>query len=171
VSLAAAYALPTDFPYRPLILFLTFAVVLGTLVVQGFSLPWVIRRLNLTTDEEYQDKLAEAAAQHRAANAAMDRLDQIVAEEEPTPSDEVIDRLRAMTEFRRNGAWERLGGASGADGGETPSATFRRVRQALIAAERDTFLELRDAGRLDDDVLRQVVYELDLEEAMLDWRN
>jgi CPA1 family monovalent cation:H+ antiporter len=171
VSLAAAYALPQHFPFRELILFLTFAVVLGTLVLQGFSLPWLIRKLDLSNDEDYQDKLAEAAAQHRAANAAMDRLDQIVAEEQPTPAGEVVDRLRAMTEFRRNGAWERLGGASGADGGETPSATFRRVRQSLIAAERETFLQLRDAGRLDDDVLRQIVYELDLEEAMLDWRS
>ena len=57
VSLAAAFALPHDFPSRELILFLTFAVVLGTLVFQGFSLPWVIRKLTLATNEEYQDKL------------------------------------------------------------------------------------------------------------------
>jgi CPA1 family monovalent cation:H+ antiporter len=171
VSLAAAFALPRDFPQRGLILFLTFAVVLGTLVVQGFSLPWVIRKLKLANDEEYQDRLAEAGAQHRAANAAMDRLDQIVASEDPGPPGEIIDRLRAMTEYRRNSAWERLGGGSGPDGGETPSAAFRRVRQALIGAEREAFLALRDDGRLDDDVLRQIIYELDLEEAMLDWRS
>ncbi|MCW2504465.1 MAG: Na+/H+ antiporter [Actinomycetia bacterium] len=172
VSLAAAFALPESFPGRPLILFITFAVVLGTLVLQGFTLPWLIRTLDVKAgDEEYKDRLSEASAQHRAANAAIERLDSIVAEEEPGPPPEVVDRLRAMTEFRRNGAWERLGGASGPDGGETPSAAFRRVRQNLISAERDVFLALRDEGRLDDDVLRQIVYELDLEEAMLDWRN
>jgi CPA1 family monovalent cation:H+ antiporter len=154
------------------LLFITFAVVLGTLVLQGFSLPWLIRTLNVRAgDEEYKDRLSEASAQHRAANAAIERLDAIVSGEQPGPPSEVVDRLRAMTEFRRNGAWERLGGASGPDGGETPSAAFRRVRQDLISAERAVFLALRDEGRLDDDVLRQVIYELDLEEAMLDWRN
>jgi Na+/H+ antiporter len=171
VSLAAAFALGADFPARDLILFLTFVVVLGTLVVQGFTLPWVIRRLGVGGGEDFADHLAEASAQHRAAAAAMDRLDQLVEEADPAPPPEVVDRLRSMTEHRRNGAWERLGGTSGADAGETPSAAFRRLRQQMLAAERAAFLDLRDEGHLDDEVLRQVMYELDLEEAMLRWRS
>ncbi len=170
VSLAAAFALAPDFPARSEILFLTFAVVLGTLVAQGFTLPWVIRRLGIKTDETYRDNLAEANAQHRAINAAIDRLDQLVAESDPPPGD-VVERLRAMAEHRRNGAWERLGGGVGPGSSETPSAAFRRLRMEMVAAERKAFLEMRDHGLLDDEVMRQVTYELDLEEAMLDWRS
>jgi CPA1 family monovalent cation:H+ antiporter len=75
-----------------------------------------------------------------------------------------------MAEHRRNGAWERLGGGTGQDSSETPSVAFRRLRLEMVAAERREFLELRDKGQLDDEVMRQVLYELDLEEAMLDWR-
>jgi CPA1 family monovalent cation:H+ antiporter len=171
VSLAAAFALVPGFPARDLILFLTFAVVLGTLVLQGFSLPWLIRRLRVVGDEAYRDNLSEASAQHRAANAAIDRLDQLIEDADPPPPDDVVERLRTMTEHRRNTAWERLGGGSGPDNTETPSAAFRRLRREMVAAEREAFLALRDAGRLDDEVLRQVMYELDLEEAMLDWRS
>jgi CPA1 family monovalent cation:H+ antiporter len=168
VSLAAAYALTPDFPARDLILFLTFAVVLGTLVCQGLTLPWVIRRLGVQADERYGDNLAEASAQHRAANAALKRLEELVSGDNPPPP-EVVERLQSMTENRRNSAWERLGRSDGAR--ETPSAAFRRLRLAMLAAERDAFVELRNEGQLDDEVMRQVMYELDLEEAMLDWRS
>jgi CPA1 family monovalent cation:H+ antiporter len=170
VSLAAAFALESELRERNLIVFITFAVVFGTLVLQGFSLPWVIRRLGVSSDDEYQDRLAEAGAQHRAAGAAIDRLDQLASVTgAPLPQD-VVERLRVMTESRRNGAWERLGGAAGG-GMETPSAAYRRLRLAMLEAERQTFLEMRDAGRIDDEVLRKVVYELDLEEAMLSERS
>jgi Na+/H+ antiporter len=170
VSLAAAFALAPDFPARELILFLTFAVVLGTLVIQGFTLPWVIRKLGIEADETYRDNLAEANAQHRAINAAIDRLDELMDGESPPP-DDVVERLRAMAEHRRNGAWERLGGGTGQNNAETPSSAFRRLRREMLGAERQAFLEMRNKGHLDDEVMRQVMYELDLEEAMLDWRS
>jgi CPA1 family monovalent cation:H+ antiporter len=166
VSLAAAFALAPKFPERNLILFLTFSVVFGTLVVHGFSLPWVIRRLGVTGDDDYHDRLTEAGAQHRAAGAAIARLDELVEGAEPAPPSDVVERLRTMTESRRNAAWERLGGAA-AGGAETPSAAYRRLRLAMLESERQMFLEMRDAGRLEDEVLRTVIYELDLEEAML----
>jgi CPA1 family monovalent cation:H+ antiporter len=166
VSLAAAFALGDNFPQGNLILVLTSAVVFGTLVIHGFSLPWVIRRLGVSGDDDYQDRLTEAGAQHRAAGAAIARLDQLVTESDPAPPPDVVERLRVMTESRRNAAWERLGGAA-AGGSETPSAAYRRLRLAMLESERQTFLELRDAGRIEDQVLRSVIYELDLEEAML----
>ncbi len=166
VSLAAAFALPTDFPQRDLILFLTFVVVIATLVGQGFTLPKVIRLLGVTASESLQDNLAEAEAQQRAARAAIDRLDQIV-EEEGNISDEIVQNLRGKAEIRTFGAWERLGGGRGHANAETPTATYRRLRRAMLEAERDVFVQLRDDRRIDDEVLRRVLFELDLEEAML----
>jgi CPA1 family monovalent cation:H+ antiporter len=166
VSLAAAFALAADFPQRDLILFITFVVVFGTLVLQGLTLPWVIRRLGVVGREAYTDRIAEANAQHRAVRAGVDRLDQLLAEEPTPPPAEIVDKLRTYAEHRANGAWERIGGASSGDR-ETPSALYRRLRTEMLRAERDEFVRLRDRGELDDEVLRAVVRDLDLEEAML----
>ncbi|HEV7756114.1 MAG TPA: Na+/H+ antiporter [Mycobacteriales bacterium] len=197
VSLAAALAIPQTLPAesRVLVLYLTVCVVLGTLVIHGFTLPWVIRRLGVGAGEESGDVLAEAQVQHAAARAAVDRLDTLLAEEGEIP-DGVEDRLRANAEHRANSAWERLGGggagmprvradpleggsASGVEAAaeaahradavpqETPAQVFRRLRREMLDAERSVFVDMRDAGRIDDEVLRRVINELDLEEAML----
>lgn len=165
VSLAAAFALPADFPERDLLLVITFVVVFGTLVLQGLTLPWVIRRLDVVGREAYTDRLAEANAQHRAARAGVDRLDALLAEETTPPPDDVVTKLRTYGEHRSNAAWERIGGPAAAR--ETPSAQYRRLRTAMLRAERDEFVRLRDSGDLDDEVLRTVVRDLDLEEALL----
>ncbi len=168
VSLAAAFALAPDFPQRDLILYLTFVVVIGTLVVQGLTLPLLIRRLGVTGQEEAGDNLAEAAAQHAAANAALERLERLVEEDGATIPDDVVVRLREKAELRQLGAWERLGGGQAGPGyQETPTASYRRLRRGMLDAERAVFVELRDTGRIDDEVLRRVQHELDLEEAML----
>jgi CPA1 family monovalent cation:H+ antiporter len=163
VSLAAAFALAADFPKRDLLLFLTFVVVFGTLVLQGLTLPWVIHRLGVVGREAVTDRLAEANAQHRAVRAGITRLDQVLAEEATPPPDDIVDKLRTYAEHRSNGAWERIGGVNA--GAETPSALYRRLRTEMIRAERDEFVRLRDRGELDDEVLRAVVRDLDLEEA------
>jgi CPA1 family monovalent cation:H+ antiporter len=198
VSLAAASAIPAaNFPELNLVLYLTMCVVLGTLVVQGFTLPWVIRRLGVAGEEDAEDVLAEAQAQHAAARAAVDRLDAILAEEGELP-DGVEERLRDLAEHRANSAWERLGGggagmprvhaeseplegetARGVEVAamaaheaddvpqETPAQAYRRLRRDMLDAERAVFVNMRDAGRIDDEVLRRVMNELDFEEAML----
>jgi CPA1 family monovalent cation:H+ antiporter len=167
VSLAAAFALPPDFPQRDLLLFLTFVVVIGTLVIQGFTLPALIRRLRVTAEDERQDALAEAAAQHAAANAALERLNELVDEDDAIPG-EVVQRLREKAEIRQLGAWERLGGGRTGPGySETPTASYRRLRRDMLEAERAVFVRLRDTGQIDDEVLRRVQQELDFEEAML----
>ena len=163
VSLAAAFALSTNFPRRDLLLFITFAVVFGTLVLQGLTLPWVIRRLGVVGREDVTDRLAEANAQHRAVRAGISRLDQLIAEEATPPPDDIVDKLRTYAEHRSNGAWERIGGGNSA--AETPSALYRRLRTEMIRAEREEFVSMRDRGELDDEVLRVVVRDLDLEEA------
>lgn len=169
VSLAAAFAVPlqTDagqpFPARELILFLTFCVIFATVVLQGLTLPGVIRLLGVQAKEDYHDNLAEAAAQQQAARAALERLEQVVREDGTPPPEGVVESLRILTERRSLAAWERLGSNTE----ETPSAAFRRLRREMLAAEREVFVRLRDEQRIDDEVLRRVLRELDLEEAML----
>jgi CPA1 family monovalent cation:H+ antiporter len=168
VSLAAAFALPADFPQRSLILFLTFVVVVGTLLIQGLTLPALVRRLGVTSTEEQQDLIREAGAQHAAANAALARLDRELADDGTVPED-VVSRLREKAEIRQLGAWERLGGRGSTDGTamEPPTVSFRRLRRAMIEAEREVFIDMRDRGQIDDEVLLRVQRELDLEESIL----
>jgi Na+/H+ antiporter len=166
VSLAAAFALPFDFPQRDLLLFLTFVVIAVTLLLQGLTLPSVIRRLRLPPPDPTQDALQEAAAQHAAATAALERLDELVSQDGAPPFD-VADRLREKAELRQFAAWERLGGGSAAGGTETPSAAMRRLRREMLRVERDTFIRFRDEGRLEEEVLRNILRDLDLEESIL----
>lgn len=169
VSLAAASGLPADFPERDLIRFLTFVVVVGTLLIQGLTLPALIRRLGVVGAEEQQDLIREAGAQHAAANAALARLDQELADNGAVPED-VVSRLREKAEIRQLGAWERLGGRGSPDGVamEPPTVSFRRLRRSMIEAEREVFIDLRDRGQIDDEVLLRVQRELDLEESILE---
>ncbi|HEY7101938.1 MAG TPA: cation:proton antiporter, partial [Mycobacteriales bacterium] len=168
VSLAAAFGLPAGFPQKNLILFLTFVVVLGTLLIQGLTLPALIRALGVTGSEQQQDLIREAGAQHAAANAALARLEQDLEHDGFVPED-VVSRLREKAEIRQLGAWERLGGRGSADGTaiEPPTVSFRRLRRSMIDAEREVFIDLRDRGQIDDEVLMRVQRELDLEESIL----
>ncbi|MEV0676775.1 Na+/H+ antiporter [Actinosynnema sp. NPDC050436] len=162
VSLAAASALPLDLPGRDVIVFCAFVATVGTLLIQGLTLPWVIRKLGFQGDEEQADALAEAQVQHAAARAAVDRLDELVDNGDQTP-DHVVDRLRTMAEHRGNAAWERLGRQED----ESPAAAYRRLRRTMLDAERQVFVEARDNRQIDDEVLFRVLRELDLEEAAL----
>jgi CPA1 family monovalent cation:H+ antiporter len=171
VSLAAAFAIPAGVQGRPMLLFLTFTTVIGTLLVQGLSFPLLIRRLGVSSeDERYEDRLAEASAQQAALGAGL-RVLEGLAEREGEPDEirkQVMDQLREKSWRRSLSAWERLGGGTGQDGAETPSALYRRVRREMLQAEREVFVRLRDERRLDDEVLREVMAQLDFEEAMLD---
>jgi monovalent cation/hydrogen antiporter len=173
VSLAAAFGVPittlsgAPFPGRPQLVFLTFVVVIGTLLLHGLTLPWLIRRLGVQGDEARTDAIAAAAAQDKAARAAAERLDELLAEEEVTDVHErAADVLRSWNTRRRNAAWERLG-RDEEEIGESPVSAFRRLRLEMLAAERATFIAERDSGQIDDEVLRNVLRGLDFEEATL----
>jgi CPA1 family monovalent cation:H+ antiporter len=173
VSLAAAFGVPlttmsgAPFPGRPQLVFLTFVVVIGTLLLHGLTLPWLIRRLGVQGDDARTDAIASAAAQDKAARAAAERLDEVLAGEEVTDVHErAADVLRGWNTRRRNSAWERLGRDEG-EIGESPASAFRRLRLEMLAAERATFIAERDSGQIDDEVLREVLRGLDLEEATL----
>ncbi|MEV5889373.1 Na+/H+ antiporter [Nonomuraea fuscirosea] len=174
VSLAAAFAIPPAVPARDraLLLFLTFTTVIGTLLIQGTTFPALIRRLRVSSEQEcYEDRLAEAAAQQAALEAGLAELDRLVGEQEGEPDQiqkQVIDQLREKSWRRSLTAWERLGGGAGPGGAETPSALYRRLRRDMLQAERQVFVRLRDERRLDDEVLREVMAQLDFEEAILE---
>ncbi|WP_449061772.1 hypothetical protein [Planomonospora algeriensis] len=80
----------------------------------------------------------------------------------------VVEQLRLRAGRRALSAWERLGGGSGPGGEDTPSTVYRRPRREMLAAEREVFVRFRDERRIDDEVLRRVMHELDFEEATLE---
>jgi Na+/H+ antiporter len=170
VSLAAALAIPLTtgagepFPGRDLILFLTFAVIFGTLVVQGLTLPAVIRLLRLEDDgEEEGRELAQARIY--AAQAAIARLEELSGED--WVREDTAVRVRGGYDFRQNrfAAW-----LDGGDDGsiEARSLDFQRLRRELLAAERAAVHQLRRAGEISDEVARRVERDLDLEDARLE---
>jgi CPA1 family monovalent cation:H+ antiporter len=170
VSLAIAFSIPltahdgTPFPARDLVLFLTFSTVIATLVVQGLTLPALIRLLKLTAQPTGADTLAEAQAQSEASRAAEERLTELLADERNTLPGPLADRLRTVLERRRNAVWERLGSPNPVTG-ESADQIYRRLSRELIGVERAVFVELRDRRRIDDEMLRTLLRGLDLEEA------
>jgi monovalent cation/hydrogen antiporter len=167
VTLATALALPTTlaggatYP-RELFVWLAFAVIMGTLLLQGVTLPAVVRLLRIKPDDATRDTLAEASTQHAATRAALRALEEHAGD---APS-EVVDQLRQLTERRANTAWERLG-----RGEETPSQAYVRLRRHMLRAEREVFRQARDSGRVPEEVLVRAQRELDLEESMLERRS
>ncbi|HEX3390655.1 MAG TPA: Na+/H+ antiporter [Streptosporangiaceae bacterium] len=170
ISLAAAAALSADVPQRNLLVFLTFTTVLGTLLVQGLTLPSLIRWLGVRAgpEEHRADVVAQATAQEAASEAGLRRLEELAAEDPAGAPPEVVERLRRLAGYRQAGAWERLPDSEpGTDAGPAPSAAFRRLRREMTTAERAEFIRLRDERQIDDEVLDEVLHHLDLEEAML----
>lgn len=170
VSLAIAFSIPLTvdgdepFPERNLILFLTFTTVIGTLVVQGVTLPPLIRLLKFPARDVQAETLAEANAQAQASRVAEERLDELLADERNALPAPLADRLRTVLERRRNAVWERLGQVNAVTG-ETVDDTYRRLSRAMIGAEREVFVRLRDGRYIDDEMLRTLLRRLDLEEA------
>ncbi|MGC5257333.1 Na+/H+ antiporter [Gordonia sp. DT218] len=174
VSLAAAFAIPltTDdggpFPARAEILFLTFVVVVGTLLLQGTTLGWMIRRLGIGTDDAAKDRLAYASAQDRASRASERRLDELAAElAENDPRRHQVGMLRKWVTTQRNVGWEELGRGP-EDIGESPTAAGNRMRMELLQIQRKVFIEERDDGHIDDEVLRTALRRLDFAEGQMD---
>jgi len=166
VSLAAAFAITPGVPYRDQLVFLAFFITVGTLLLHGLTLPWLIRKLGVRGEETQADALAEAQAQHAAGRAAVARLDELAEGTDAQVAQHSVQKLRYMAQLRSNTSWERLGRPA-EETGESPTSAYRRLRREMVAAERETFVQYRDDGRIDDEVLRRVLRELDLEEAML----
>jgi monovalent cation/hydrogen antiporter len=169
VSLAAALALPhttdagTSFPERDLIIFLTFAVILATVVLQGLTLPLVLRFLGL--EDDGLDAEEEATARIHAAERAIARLEELRAED--WVRDDTAGRMRGLYEFRRNRFSTRLDGSDG-NGIEEQSVAYQRLRRELLNAEREAIVDLRRSGDIHDGVMYRIAHDLDLEETRLD---
>ena len=170
VTLAAALAVPltTDagaaFPDRDLIVFLSSAVVLVTLVGQGLTLPLVIRGLNMEAVVDTTAKEA-AKARIRAAEAGIARLEELVDEDWVNP--DTVERLRGMYGFRRNRFAARFD--TDDDGAiEERSQAYQRLRRELLAAEHDALVQMRNRGEIGEEVMREVQTALDFEDLRLD---
>jgi monovalent cation/hydrogen antiporter len=169
VSLAAALAIPltTDagspFPERDLIIFLTFCVILGTLVVQGLTLPLAIRAFGVEPDD--LDEREDAKARIKAADAALARLEELI--EEDWVREDTAERLRGLYGFRRSRFASRFD--DGDDGAiEERSRNYQRLRRELLEAERSAIVDLRREGVISSDVERRLQRDLDLEDARLE---
>jgi CPA1 family monovalent cation:H+ antiporter len=148
------------FPYRDLILYVTFGLIVVTLVGQGLFLPAVVRALGLTThaaEEREREYKAEAAARSQALKIAQDRLERLAVERSVSP--EVLAILRARHDYRLG----RLPKAE-SDGPDIASAAID-IRAGLIVAEREFIYELLRNGQITDEARRRIERELDLEEA------
>ena len=162
VTLAAVFALPEDTPQREVLVLIAMVVTAGTLMLQGFSLPWLARRLGVHGPDPREDALQEATVLQAAVSAGLRHLDKCADEIDA----QTMDALRQRVEQRVNIVWERLGSSDSTQ--ETPSEAYRRVRLQMLRAERAEVLRIRDAGEADHEVLDQVMGALDLEESMLD---
>jgi Na+/H+ antiporter len=171
VSLAAALALPLEtdagaaFPERDLILFITFGVILVTVVGQGLTLPALIRRLGVTEegDEEEQEELR---ARYEAAKAALERLDEL--ELEDWTRDDTIERMRGLYRFRQRRMKVRAGKIEDDDGIEDRSLSYQQIVHMVLGAQREALVRLVREGEISAEVMRRVERELDLEESRLD---
>jgi CPA1 family monovalent cation:H+ antiporter len=162
VSLAVALALPLDFPERDLIVFLAFCAILATLVLQGTTLEWLIRRLGVRATP-HPDGIPpeEARARHAVARAMLDSVERRAGDvlygaiaHDMLP--EFRDRARHLKRVSE-------GGAAAA----SERAGRRDIRLEALAAARRVLLSAHAAGEMDEEVLREVMQELDLEENRL----
>ncbi len=168
-ALVIALALPlttargAPFPDRAVIIFLTFCVILATLVGQGLSLPALIRRLRLPADDTAEREVALARA--TASQAALSRLDELV-EADGTPR-EVAEQLRRQ---HQRGAQRHAARAQGERNQEVEeqAEAVRQLRRAVVEAEQRAIVALRNRGDIGDAALRTVLRDLDLEEQRLE---
>ncbi|MEU7768149.1 Na+/H+ antiporter [Nocardia sp. NPDC049190] len=163
VTLAAVLLLPEDTPQLPVLKLLALVVVAGTLLVQGGSLPWLVRLLRLRGPSRAEDALQKANLLQQATAAGLAALD---AQITPDTSPIVVATLRDRVTWKTNAAWERLGRAESEL--VTPTAEYRRLRLEMLRAERATVLSVRDSGAVDYEILRHVMAQLDLEESMIE---
>lgn len=170
VTLAAALALPLEtdagapFPGRDLIIFLAFSVIVVTLLLEGLSLPWLLRRLGLSSGGERED-WREAEARLRAAEAALERIDEL--EREDWVREDTAERMRGLYDYRRRRYAARFDGSGDHEAFESRSADYQRLRAELLDAERAMVVDLRAKGVINDEVMRRVERDLDLEHSRL----
>src|SRR5687768_6298365 len=166
VSLAAALALPTDFSARDQLLFITFVVIFVTLVLQGLTLPAVIRWADLHDDGE--EAREELLARRRATEAALAHLDELEGQE--WTRDDTVERMRGMYRYRVRRLDARAGEQEDDDGDdyEHRSRKYQKMVRSVLDAQRRAVVELRNQGQISNDVMHRIERELDLEDERLE---
>ena len=169
VSLAAALALPTDFPERDLLIFLTLAVIFATLVLQGLTLPPLIRLLDVQDDG--QGDREELHARKTATQAALEHLRGLEGADGMRP--DTIERMIALYEFRRRRLTQRAETFHGRERSEDEdlderSHTYQGLVRGVLDVQRARVVELRDEGTISDEVMHALERELDLEDQRLE---
>lgn len=159
VTLAAVFILPRETPHREVLVMIALVVAAGTLLIQGSTLPMLMRWLGMRGPDPAEDLLFQAHVQQTATNAGLAALDGLLTGEEPT---DVVERLRQRSLDRAHSTWEGLGGTQ-----ETPSQTYARLRARMLEAERASVLDARATGGMPNDVLQRVLDAQDVEEAIL----
>src|ERR1051326_2485445 len=168
VSLAAAFALPLalpdgrPFPGRDYILFVAFSVILITLVLQGLTLPQLIRKLGISHDAETDDE--ERLARLEANKAALERIEKARANSDFSP--DAVDRLRAEYDERIE-QLEICADNPDDCRGEIATPQYQRLQHQALRVERTTIIRLRNERVINDDALRRIQRDLDLAEARL----
>jgi CPA1 family monovalent cation:H+ antiporter len=161
VTLATALLIPPGVEHREVLIFAAMVVTAGTLLLQGLTLPALVRALHLRGPDARSDALQAATVLQTASNAAIEELDRI---REPDDTDEAVSLVRSRIAARPDAMWEKLGRR---DGTETPAEEYRRLRLATLATEREEVLKIRSSGTVDHDVIEEVLAALDVEESML----
>ena len=167
VSLAAALAVPISLPgdaqaARDAIIIVTFTVILVTLVGQGLTLPLVIKAVGLGSDDDEGHE--ESHARQELIVEALQRIDEL--EKQWPDHKPLIDQLRTSYQHRAEHE-EQLHEAPGNEA-EQELVEHRQIRREVIDAQRDALLAMRDRGAIDDDALRNIERELDLEEIRME---
>jgi len=168
VSLAAAFALPItladgrQFPARNYLLFFTFAVILATLVVQGLTLPLLIRKLGIKDDGATDEE--ERAARLAANTAALGFIEELT--NTGGAAAEFVTRLRAEYDDRVH-QLEACCGNQGNPSGEVATPQYQDLQQQALQIERRTIIDLRNKHVINDEALRRIQRDLDLAEARL----
>jgi len=163
VSLAAALALPVDVPQRDLIVFVTFVVILVSLIGPVVTMPGLVRLIGIEDDGGADRE--DAKARIRAAEAALARIEEIA--EEGWANEDSLTRARGQYRFRTNRFTARLTGDDG-DGAEERSVLYQRLRRELLDAERMAVTSLRNEGVITEEVAQRVQRDIDLEDSRLD---
>jgi CPA1 family monovalent cation:H+ antiporter len=185
VSLAVALSIPvtlgdgplaTHFPARNALIFITFGVILITLVAQGLSLPPLIRALGVVAGQE--EHVEELRARSHVNRAAMERLNDLVdGGDIPSNIHEEIRRYYTKRDRKLNASLRAHRDGDAAEEGAPPeeaeatpswdAATYLRLKHDLLNAERATVIALRDRGEISDEVMRRIQNDLDLDESRL----
>jgi CPA1 family monovalent cation:H+ antiporter len=165
IALAAAMSLPeltkdgSAFPHRDVLIFLTFCVILVTLVAQGLSLPLLIRKLGMAA--AFSTKCEENEARRRMLSAAIDRIRDLRIRNNPPDEEALADLLHHYH--------QRLEEAESSSTERTPEGSnyeqYRLLSSQLRSVERSAILRMRDQNTINDEVLRSLERELDLMDA------